>query len=166
MKRKLGALIALAIVIMAAVLVFRPNAPAPQVTFMTLDGETLTTADFRGKVWLVNFWATTCATCVKEMPALADTYQKFAPQGFELVAVAMQYDPPNYVAAFAKERKLPFKVALDARDEVAQGFGGVRLTPTTFLIDREGRIVQQVLGEPDFAKLNAMIATLLNQPAS
>jgi peroxiredoxin len=164
MKRKLGALVALALIIMAGVLLMKPLPPAPNVTFMTLDGQTLKTTDLRGKVWLVNFWATTCTTCVKEMPALADTYKKFSSQGFELLAVAMHYDPPNYVAAFAKERGLPFKVALDARDEVAAGFGGVRLTPTTFLIDKQGRIVQQYLGEPDFVKLNALIAELLAEP--
>lgn len=161
MKRKLGALLALAIIIMAGALLFKPAAPAPQVTFMTLGGETLKTSDFRGKVWLVNFWATTCTTCVKEMPALADTHKKFAAQGFEVVAVAMNYDPPSYVAAFAKERGLPFKVVLDARNDIATGFGGVRLTPTTFLIDKQGRIVQEYLGEPDFVKLHALISKLL-----
>ncbi|MEY3202370.1 MAG: hypothetical protein RIR70_1920 [Pseudomonadota bacterium] len=164
MKRKLGGLIALAVIILSAALLFKPLPAAPKVTFMTLDGQTLTTEDFRGKVWLVNFWATTCTTCVKEMPALAETYRKFSPQGFELVAVAMNYDPPNYVAAFAKARELPFTVALDAKEEVAQGFGGVRLTPTTFLIDQKGRIVQQYLGEPDFAKLHRLVATLLAKP--
>lgn len=163
MKQKLGVLVALAAAIMVAVLLWKPQASAPEVTFMTLAGETLKTSDFRGKVWLVNFWATTCATCVKEMPALIDTHKKFAGQGFEVVAVAMNYDPPSYVAAFAKERGLPFRVALDARDEVAAGFGGVRLTPTTFLIDKQGRIVQQYLGEPDFAKLHALISQLLAQ---
>ena len=58
---------------------------------------------------------------------------------------------------------MPFRVALDARDEVAAGFGGVRLTPTTFLLDKQGRIVQQYLGEPDFAKLHALISQLLAQ---
>lgn len=164
MNKKMSWLLAAGLVIAAAVLLFKPRPEAPQVTFMTLQGETLTTADFRGKVWLVNFWATTCVTCVKEMPALADTHKKFAARGFEVVAVAMQYDPPNYVAAFAKERALPFKVVLDARNEVATGFGDVRLTPTTFLVDQQGRIVQQYLGEPDFNKLHSLIDALLSKP--
>ena len=165
MKRKMGWVLAVAGAILVGVLVFKPLPHAPQVRFMTLKGETLTPQDFAGKVWLVNFWATTCATCVKEMPALMKTHQTFAPRGFEVVAVAMQYDPPNYVAAFASERGLPFRVALDARNEVAAGFGGVRLTPTTFLIDQQGRIVQQYLGELDFVRLNALIEKLLAQPA-
>lgn len=69
--------------------------PAPPSTFVLLDGSKSTTADLKGKVTLVNFWATTCVSCVKEMPQLAATYDKFKSRGFETVAVAMSYDPPQ-----------------------------------------------------------------------
>ena len=142
------------------------SAPAaPDVSFTTLDGQTTRLSALRGKVVLVNFWATTCTTCVGEMPKLVETYQRFAPKGFETVAIAMSYDPPDYVRNYAAKAGLPFKVALDARGEAARGFEEVRLTPTTFLLDKQGRVVQKYLGEPDFPKLHALLEKLLADPA-
>lgn len=136
---------------------------APDSTFVLVDGAQTTTADLKGKVTLVNFWATTCVSCVKEMPALVSTYNKYKDQGFETVAVAMSYDPPAWVLNFAQTRQLPFKVALDNTGEIAQSWGDVKLTPTTYLVDRQGRIVKRYVGEPDFAALHTLIEKLLAQ---
>ncbi|MCI4440590.1 TlpA disulfide reductase family protein, partial [Tibeticola sp.] len=130
-----------------------------------LDGNKQTTADFKGRVLLVNFWATTCTTCVAEMPKLVATHQKYASQGYETLAVAMQYDPPAYVVNFAQTRKLPFKVAIDNTGSVAKAWGDVQLTPTTYLVDKQGRIVKRYVGEPDFAELHRLIEELLRQKA-
>ena len=81
--------------------------------YVALDGEMTSTQRLRGNVVYVVFWATSCVTCVKEMPDLVKTYERYAPRGFELLAVAMTYDPPQYVANFAREHRLPFKVVLD-----------------------------------------------------
>ncbi|MDB5907234.1 MAG: hypothetical protein JWP34_1348, partial [Massilia sp.] len=70
---------------------------APDVTFISLAGDKVSTQSLRGKVVMVSFWATSCTTCVKEMPQMVETYNKFKGQGLEFVAVAMKYDPPNYV---------------------------------------------------------------------
>lgn len=145
-------------------LAFAPAPAAPDVQFATLNGEKLSTVDLRGKVVLVNFWATTCVTCVKEMPALIDTYNKYRDKGFDTVAVAMSYDPPNYVLNFAQSRALPFKVALDVKGDVARGFGDVKLTPTTFVLDKRGQIVKRYLGEPNFAELHALLERKLAEP--
>ena len=139
--------------------------PAPAVTFTSIKGEKVATADLRGRVVLVNFWATDCATCVKEMPRLVETYNKHREKGFELIAVAMRYDPPNYVLSYTEKNALPFKVALDPMGELAKAFGDVKLTPTTVVIDKRGNIVTRILGEPDFAKLDALIAEKLAEPA-
>ncbi|MEB0233413.1 TlpA disulfide reductase family protein, partial [Undibacterium sp. 10I3] len=77
-------------------------------------------ADFKGKVTLVNFWATSCVTCVAEMPKVIATYEKYKAQGYDTVAVAMSYDPPAYVVNYAQTRKLPFKVAIDNTGAVAR----------------------------------------------
>lgn len=111
---------------------------APESTFVLLDGSSQTTADLRGKVTLVNFWATSCTTCVAEMPEIIATHQKFNSRGFDTIAVAMSYDPPSYVVNFAETRKLPFKVAIDNTGAVAKAWGDVRLTPTTYIVNKRG----------------------------
>ena len=128
---------------------FAPN-PVPEVKFRTLTGEAINTSDLRGKVVLVNFWATSCVTCVKEMPQVVATHDKFKARGLDTLAVAMSYDPPAYVANFASSRKLPFGVAIDNTGDVAKQFGQVQLTPTSFLINKRGEIVKRYVGEPDF----------------
>ena len=138
---------------------------APESTFVLLDGSKATTADLMGKVSLVNFWATTCVTCVKEMPSIVATHQKYQGQGFETVAVAMEYDPPAWVLNFAQSRQLPFKVALDNTGDIAKQWGDVKLTPTTYLVDKPGRIVKRYVGEPDFPALHKLIEELLAQQA-
>lgn len=134
---------------------------APSSNFVLLDGSTTTTADLKGKVTLVNFWATTCVTCVKEMPSLVSTHQKYKDKGYETIAVAMSYDQPAWVANYAQSRQLPFKVALDNTGELAKNWGDVKLTPTTYLVDKQGRIVKRFVGEPDFAALHNLIEDLL-----
>ena len=137
--------------------------PAPPSTFVLLDGSKSTTADLKGKVTLVNFWATTCVSCVKEMPQLAATYDKFKSRGFETVAVAMSYDPPSYVVSFAQSRQLPFKVAIDNTGEVARAWGDIKITPTTFIVNKNGQIVKRYIGEPDFDALHQLLDKLLNE---
>ncbi len=136
---------------------------APASQFVLLDGSRLTTADLKGKVTLVNFWATTCVSCVKEMPALVETYNKYHRQGFETVAVAMSYDPVEWVVNFASSRQLPFKVALDNTGQLARDWGDVKLTPTTYLVNKQGQIVKRYVGEPDFAALHQLLEKLLAQ---
>ena len=165
MKLKIAAAVAVLVLAVAGFFVFTQKPAAPDVAFSTLQGQSFRTADLRGKVVLVNFWATTCTTCVAEMPKLVATHNKFAAQGFETVAIAMSYDPPDYVRNYATNNALPFKVAVDASGEAARGFDDVRLTPTTFLLDKRGQVVQKFLGEPDFDKLHARIAQLLAEPA-
>ena len=137
--------------------------PAPASTFVLLDGAHLRTADLRGKVVLVNFWATSCTTCVAEMPDLIATHQKYQAKGFDTLAVAMSYDPPSYVVKFAQSRKLPFKVALDNTGAIAKDWGDVRLTPTTYLVNKQGDIVKSYVGPPNFDELHRLIEKLLAQ---
>lgn len=134
---------------------------APESTFVLLDGSKKTTADLKGKVTLVNFWATSCVTCVAEMPKVISTYNKYQSQGYDTLAVAMSYDPPSYVVNYTETRKLPFKVAIDNTGAVAKAWGEVQLTPTTFLVNKRGEIVKQYVGEPDFAALHQLIEKLL-----
>jgi peroxiredoxin len=135
--------------------------PAPESTFVLLDGSKKTTADLKGKVTLVNFWATSCTTCVAEMPRMVTTFDKYKAQGYGHIAVAMAYDPPAYVVNFAQTRKLPFDVAIDNTGAVAKAWGDVQLTPTSYVVNKKGEIVKRYVGEPDFAELHRLIEKLL-----
>jgi peroxiredoxin len=135
--------------------------PAPRFSYTLLDGAKSSTDALRGKVVLVNFWATSCVSCVKEMPAIVATHKKFQSRGFETLAVAMSYDPPAYVAHFAQSRQLPFGVVIDNTGAIAKAFSDVRLTPTTYLIDKRGAIAKRYVGEPDFAAVHALVEKLL-----
>ena len=161
----LGAALAV-LIAAAAVALHNRSSTAPSVTFTTLAGERITTADLRGKVVLVDFWATTCAVCAREMPRVIETYRAYAPRGFEVIAVAMPYDRPDWVADYAKRKALPFRVALDYDATINAAFGGVDATPTSFLIDKQGRIIQRIVGAPDFDRLRATIEAELARPVS
>ena len=133
------------------------QAPAPASTFTRLDGQQVSMQDLRGKVVMVNFWATSCTTCVAEMPQMIETYNKFKGQGMEFVAVAMSYDRPDYILNYAQTRKLPFTVAYDASGAAAKAWGDVAMTPTTFVVGKDGAILKTYLGKPDFAALHALL---------
>ena len=141
--------------------VSRPMTQAPEVTFSTLTGKQLALSELRGKVVLVKFWATSCVTCVAQMPGNIENFSKYHAQGFEIVAVAMQYDPANYVVNFVETRKIPFTVALDTMGQAARAFGDVKLTPTAFLIDKQGNILKRYVGEYDKAEFQATIEKAL-----
>ncbi len=137
------------------------NDVAPDVGYTLLDGSQSTTRQLRGKVVLVNFWATSCTTCVHEMPKIVATHEKFKARGYETLAVAMSHDPPAYVINFAETRKLPFGVVIDNTGQFAKRFGEVQLTPTSVLINKRGEIVKRFVGEPDFVALHQLVEKLL-----
>lgn len=133
----------------------------PDLPFTQIDGSQHRLSDLKGKVMLINFWATSCVTCVKKMPDIVATHRKFQAQGLETLAVAMQYDPPAYVMSFARTRELPFRVVMDHTGELARSFGPVQVTPTTLVVNRQGDIVKHYIGEPDFADLQSLLSRLL-----
>ena len=139
------------------------NAPAPHVAYTLLDGTPANTAALRGKVVMVNFWATTCAVCVQEMPQLVATHQMFSARGLHTLAVAMRYDPPAFVVDFAQRKQLPFSVVIDNTGSVARSYGDVQGTPTTLLINKQGRIVMRYVGAPDFQELQQRLDGLLKE---
>lgn len=155
------AAVALAVIAAVGYVTLSKREVAPEVTFVTIQGDKIAPESLRGKVVMVNFWATSCTTCVAEMPHMVETYNKFKDQGLEFVAVAMSYDPPNYVLNYAETRKLPFKVALDTDGSAAKAYGDVSMTPTTFVIAKDGKILKRYLGQPDFPALHQLLAKSL-----
>lgn len=140
----------------------RARAPAapqliPDVTFTTIEGRRLPLSQLRGRMVLVDFWATSCAICLREMPGIAAIHRRLAPRGLVTIAVAMSYDRPDFVLHYMRSNALPFPVALDPMGEIAAALGPVRGTPTLLLIDPEGRLVRRIEGETDLAALERSI---------
>jgi len=155
--------IALAVILVSAVVWLMPAGlrQAPPLAGQTLDGRTLSLEQLRGKPVLVTFWATTCSSCIEEMPHLVELYRDLNPKGLEIIGVAMAYDPPDQVRAMVKQREIPFPIVLDTQERIAQEFDNVRLTPTSVLISPEGRIVHYRLGLLDIPKLRDTIQGML-----
>lgn len=136
-------------------------ASAPDVTFTTLTGQKIALKELRGKPVIVTFWATDCPSCIKEIPDLIDLYTRYHASGLEMIAVAMYYDPPNHVLDMTKAQQLPYPVALDLTSELAQAFGGIMFTPSTFLIAPDGSVVKKEIGLFDPATMKTNIESLL-----
>ena len=144
-----------AIVVLSGLTLLRP---APEVRFTPLSGETFSTSELRGKVVLVNFWATYCARCVQEMPKIVDTHRKFAPRGYETVAVAVRQDnPAARRAVHRRAAPCPSRSRSTARASWRREFGNVRLTPTSFLIDKQGRVLRRYVGEPNWTEVHQLV---------
>ncbi|PIE82910.1 MAG: redoxin [Candidatus Contendobacter odensis] len=134
---------------------------APSVAGKTLDNRTLTLKQLRGKPVLITFWATSCPSCIKEIPHLIKLYREFRPKGLEIIGVAMAYDPPQQVRATVKQRQIPYPIILDKDAHIAQAFDNVRLTPTSVLVSPKGRIIHYQLGPLDMSRLRNAIADML-----
>jgi peroxiredoxin len=130
---------------------------SPALTFTTMEGQQIRLSDLRGKIVLINFWATSCGICLAEMPDLIQTYQQYRKRGFEVIAVAMHYDQPGDIRAYVRKQGLPFPVVFDRDGKLAREFEQASVTPTTFLIDGSGRRVSKTLGIIDFGKLRAFL---------
>ena len=156
LKKSLLPVIVIALV--AFVVLQLTNEPtAPEVTFTTLDGRQVSMASLKNKVVLVNFWATDCPGCIKEMPDLIDTYKEYQDQGFEVIAVAMPYDPISQVKNYTESKALPFPVTHDSNAELTMQFGKVSLTPTAFIYNKQGQLLQKTIGELDFNALKQLL---------
>ena len=140
--------------------------PVPATAFMLrdVDGKLASLADFEGKVVLLNFWATWCANCRKEMSAMERLYQSLRAEGFEIVAISVDQASTEKVKAFAEELKLTFPVLHD-RDSIVSNLYSNPGVPVSYLIDRQGRIVYRVLGEYDWFSPEARdtVKTLLQE---
>lgn len=138
--------------------------PAPNLQVTVLNGgQKIDLAALHGRPVLVTFWATSCPGCIKEMPHLIELYHELAPKGFEIIGIAMPYDQPNHVLEMQKQKQIPYPIVWDGIGEAARAFGTVTLTPTHFLIDPQGQIVQHKIGELDMKLLRARILTMLNK---
>ncbi len=137
--------------------------PAPDVVFKTISGEQIALIDLRGKPVLINFWASSCGYCLEEMPHLAELYRELSGKGLQIIGVAMPYDIPSHVVQLSKQLNLPYPVAIDPDDIVARAFNNVRFTPSSFLINAQGMIIDKTTGQMNLNTLRKQINQLLKE---
>ncbi len=141
------------------------SAAHPSFQLTTLDGRSISSAELRGRVVLVNFWATWCAPCRVEMPGFQAIYERKRADGFVVLGISTDADGPDRVKRFLADHGIDYPVAM-AADGVAQRFGGVNVLPTSFLIDREGRIRNEVSGIFASVALEQAVNRLLAEPVT
>ena len=160
MKRDPVILIVVAVVI-SLMLVFgiqktrhnRPNSasalqgkPAPDFSLASVDGKaTLKLSDFKGKAFLLNFWATWCEPCKIEMPWFVELQKQYGPQGLQVLGVAMDDTDPKDISEFAHKMGVNYPIAV-GKEAVGDQYGGIPYLPSTFYIDRDGKVVDRVYG--------------------
>jgi len=133
---------------------------APEVQLSLLDGSKPMLSAYRGKAVLGVFWSVSCAVCAEEIPHLNALYRQRDRYNLEIIGFNMPYDRPDWTVSFVNTRKMKYPVSFDLRGEIARGFGGVQATPTTVLIDKQGRIIWKRVGRTDFDKLKQQLREL------
>lgn len=138
--------------------------PAPAFSLTDLSGRTVSLSDSRGKVVVLDFWATWCEPCKQEIPDFIAMQSKYAPQGLQVVGISMDDDEPS-VRQFQQQYKMNYPVAI-GNPKLADQYGGILGLPITFVIDRNGRITARHVGATDPAVIEAEVLKLLAQPQS
>lgn len=140
-----------------------PGTLAPEYSALTLDGDSLRLSELRGQVVLLNAWATWCAPCVREMPALQAVHDRYAEQGLRVVGVSVDWLDDEQIRAFLDERGLSYPVVRDRQHRLEQQFGWSKGIPKTLLIDRDGIVAAYWIGYTDVTspEIDALIADVL-----
>lgn len=160
MKRRWSLVVLVLLLALAPLAYFALRMPeAPAVQYPHLLGGSSSSHSLRGQVVLVKFWATTCTTCVAQMPDAVQLHEHYHDKGLRILAVAMAYDSPEALRHYAQA--LPFPVVHDSRREISEAFGKVRFTPVYFLLGRDGQVIKRYLGRYDKAQLRADIEKAL-----
>jgi thiol-disulfide isomerase/thioredoxin len=135
---------------------------APKFVRHDLNGEEIQFGSLRGKVVLLNFWATWCAPCQLEMPRFVQWQRQYGPQGFKVIGISMD-DDPALVRRVVRRLKLNYPVAM-GDEELGALYGGVLGLPLTFLIDRDGKVRAQFQGETGLKTIEDQLKRLLSEP--
>lgn len=158
--KKIVSLIILVVAVIVYFIFGNPSLrPAPTLSMTSLSGQLINTQNRNNKLLLMTFWATTCSSCVKEMPHLIEL-QKQHSQHIDIAGIAMSYDNIDHVHEMVKRRQLNYNIVYDQNDTIAQSFGGIRLTPTSFLISAQGQIIYQKIGDIDFTKIKQLLSEI------
>jgi cytochrome c biogenesis protein CcmG/thiol:disulfide interchange protein DsbE len=144
----------------AALFLAQANKPAPGFTLQNPAGAKISLADYKGKVVLLNFWATWCVGCKEEIPWFVDFQTKYKPEGLEVLGVSLDDEGWKVLKPYLAEHPMNYTVLL-GNDDVATLYGGVDALPTTLLIDRNGNIASSHLGVVDRVAVEKELQALL-----
>ncbi|MFH1877689.1 MAG: redoxin domain-containing protein [Candidatus Omnitrophota bacterium] len=133
---------------------------APKFSLKDMDGKTFDLSDTKGKVVIVDFWATWCPPCRMEIPHFQSLYEEYKDKGLVVVGVALDRSGLDAVKSFVRENRVTYPVVM-GNDDLADAYGGIRGIPTTFVLDREGRIVEKYVGYRDREVFEDAIKPLL-----
>ncbi len=138
----------------------RELAAAPHLKMIDLEGRSIETASYQGRVVLINFWAAWCTPCAEEIPQFVALQDKYGGQGFQIIGISMD-DKEGALRDFYRKYKMNYPVII-GNQNIAQEYGGILGLPTSFLIGRDGRIRSKTSGLADFPKLDQEITSLLH----
>ncbi len=138
---------------------------APDFSLKDLDGKTVRLSDSKGKVRLVDFWATWCAPCREEIPQFKELYAQYKDRGFELIGIAMDDEGAKIVRPFVEKYQIPYTNLLGSED-VEKAFGGILGYPSAFFIDGDGKIVDSYVGGVPKRVFETRLRELLGLPAA
>lgn len=128
---------------------------APDFTLKNMQGENVTLSDLRGKVVLVNFWASWCPPCRQEMPSMEELYQHLQDREFEMLAINVEENGPDAVAKFLEDKSHSFPILFDPQTQAQRRYNVSRF-PETFVVDRNGIVVEHVVGAIDWMQPNVV----------
>ena len=114
--------------------------------FSFIDGQKKTLKDYTGQWLLVNFWSVSCPPCVEEMPDLSRLHSELNNEGFNVIGIAMPFDPPDMVVQTRQHKQLSYPIAIDIKGEANNAFGKIQVIPTSFLINPDGRVARKYTG--------------------
>jgi peroxiredoxin/YHS domain-containing protein len=135
--------------------------PTPEFSLKTLTGESVTQEKYKGKVLLVDFWATWCKPCVETMPEMQKLATKYADKDFLVLGVSIDEKGEKVVRPFLQKRKFTYPILLDGGDKPVWQKFGVKAVPALFLVDKEGQIVRQWTGKPNKKEVEEAVQKLL-----
>ncbi|NOY87586.1 MAG: TlpA family protein disulfide reductase [Deltaproteobacteria bacterium] len=136
-----------------------PSGGAINFTLPSVDGSIVNFSDYRGKVVLVDFWATWCPPCRKMVPVLSEIYRKYSSRGVVVLGISLDREGLEVLGPFVTDHRIPYKVLL-GNDKVTKAFGGISSIPSLFMVDRSGKVVKKMIGYHSMEELENQLKKL------